>query len=93
MWVGERGFGYRVGKKASAAEIKERLQGDKWAVATFENFAQNLTDNQIDIAVNQAVLGPWLSLNPETFKFEGEFAEEANKIATEDTYRKGWPAT
>ena len=71
---------YRVGKKAAPGEVKERLQGDKWASATFENFAQNLADNQIDIAVNQVVLGPWLSLNTDTLKFEGEFAEEANKI-------------
>ena len=81
---------YRVGKKASPAEIKERLANDKAAMATFENFAQNLTDNQIDLGADQAVLGPWLSLNPDTFKFEGEFAEEANKIASEDSYRKGF---
>jgi predicted dehydrogenase len=81
---------YRVGKKASPGEIKERLQNDKFAAATFENFAQNLADNQIDIATHQAMLGPWLSMNSETFKFEGEFAEEANKIASEDTYRKGF---
>lgn len=81
---------YRVGKKAGKDEIKERLQGDKWATDTFENFAANLADNQIDINVDKAVLGPWLSLNPETLKFEGEFAEEANKIAYEDAYRKGF---
>lgn len=81
---------YRVGKKAKPAEIKERLQGDKFASATFENFAQNLADNQIDIGVQQAVLGPWLAFNPDTFKFEGEFAEEANAITAQDTYRKGF---
>jgi len=80
---------YRVGKKASPAEVKERLQGDKAASETFENFAQNLADNQVDIAVNQVVLGPWLSLNTDTLKFEGEFAEEANKLAAEE-YRKGF---
>src|SRR5205823_10871808 len=86
---------YRVGKKAKPQEIKERLQGDKFATATFENFAQNLADNQIVIGGDQAVLGPWLTFNPDTFKFEGEFAEEANKVATEDQYRKGFelPAT
>ena len=41
---------YRVGKKAKPAEIEERLQGDKFASATFENFAQNLADDKIDIA-------------------------------------------
>jgi predicted dehydrogenase len=81
---------YRVGKKASPAEIKERLQGDKWASATFENFAQNLADDRIDIGVQQAVLGPWLTFNSDTFKFEGEFADEANAITAQDTYRKGF---
>jgi predicted dehydrogenase len=81
---------YRVGKKAKPGEIKERLQGDKFAAATFENFVQNLSDDQIDIGVDQAVLGPWLTFNPDTFKFEGEFAEEANAITAQDTYRKGF---
>ena len=78
---------YRVGKKAAPEQIKERLQGDKAASETFENFAANLAANKLDIGVNQAVLGPWLSLNQDTLKFEGEFAEEANKMATEE-YRK-----
>jgi len=81
---------YRLGKKVKPEEIKERLQGDKMAVATFEDFVANLAANQIDIAVDQAALGPWVSINSDTFKFEGEFAEEANKIATEDGYRKGF---
>ncbi|MCE9518381.1 MAG: Gfo/Idh/MocA family oxidoreductase [Verrucomicrobia bacterium] len=80
---------YRVGKKAKPAEIAERLQGDKFATATFENFAQNLEADKIDIGVDQAVLGSWLSFNSDTYKFEGEFAEEANKIAVEE-YRKGF---
>ena len=78
---------YRLGKKANPAEIKERLQGDKAALATFENFAQNLADNKIDIGMHQAALGPWLSFNSDTFKFEGEFADEANKLGDEE-YRK-----
>lgn len=79
---------YRIGRKTSPAEIKERLQGDKFASATFENFVQNLADDKIDIGVDQAVLGPWLTFNPDTFKFEGEFAAEANALSAQDTYRK-----
>ena len=81
---------YRLGKKVAPAVVKERLQGDKFAAETFENFAQNLADNQVDIGVDQVALGPWLNLNPDTLKFEGEFADEANKIASEDEYRKGF---
>jgi hypothetical protein len=78
---------YRLGKKVAPGEIKERLTGDKFALETFEDFAANLSANQIDIGVDQAALGPWLSINSDTLKFEGEFAEEANKIATEE-YRQ-----
>jgi hypothetical protein len=37
--------------------------------------------------VDQVALGPWLTFNPDTLKFEGEFAEEANKLDQEE-YRK-----
>jgi len=78
---------YRLGKKVKADEIKERLQNDKFATETFQDFVANLEANQIDINVSQASLGPWLAFNPDTFKFEGEFAAEANQVATEE-YRK-----
>lgn len=81
---------YRLGKKVAPAEIKERLQGDKFALETFEDFAANLSANKIDIGVDQAHVGPWLTLNPDTLQFEGEFAAEANKLANEDVYRDGF---
>jgi len=74
---------YRLGKKVAPGEIKERLQGDKAASETFENFVANLTANQVDINAQQPSLGPWLSFNPESLKFEGEFAAEANALDQE----------
>jgi hypothetical protein len=47
-----------------------------------------LKANGIDVASEMAVLGPWLTVNPETERFEGEFAEEANGLLDEG-YRKG----
>jgi hypothetical protein len=75
---------YRLGKKVAPGEIKERLAADKFASATFENFVANLEANQVDINAQQASLGPWLSFNAEAMKFEGEFAEEATKLSTEE---------
>ncbi|MBX7210312.1 MAG: Gfo/Idh/MocA family oxidoreductase [Verrucomicrobiaceae bacterium] len=75
---------YRLGKKASPDEIKERLQGDKAATATFENFAANLAANHIDLAVDQAILGPQLGFDSASLKFTGPFADEANKLVNED---------
>ncbi len=80
---------YRLGKKASPGEVKERLSGDKYATETFEDFAANLAANKIDIAADEVALGPWLTFNQDTLKFEGEFAEDANKLGTEE-YRKGF---
>jgi len=80
---------YRLGKKVSPEEIKERLTDDKFALETFEDFVANLAANKIDIAMDKASLGPWLSFNSDTLKYEGEFADEANKIAT-DEYREAF---
>ncbi|TLD68603.1 Gfo/Idh/MocA family oxidoreductase [Phragmitibacter flavus] len=81
---------YRIGKKTSTGEIKERLQGDKAGQETFDDFVANLAANQINADTDQALLSPWLTFNPDTYKFEGEFAEEANKINEGDVYRKGF---
>lgn len=78
---------YQLGKKTPVGEIKERIQSDKFASETFEDFVANLAANKVDIGVDQAVLGPWLSFNSDTLKFEGEFAEEANKLS-EGSYRE-----
>jgi hypothetical protein len=45
---------------------------------------QNLADNQIDVKTDLAACGPMLEFDPVTEKFIGEFAEEANKLATEE---------
>jgi predicted dehydrogenase len=77
---------YRIGKKVPMEEIKERVQNDKFALETLENFFANLAANKVDVAKDMPALGPWLSINPETLKFEGEFAAEANAIS-QDEYR------
>lgn len=78
---------YRLGKKVSVDEVKERLAGDKFASETLPDFFANLEANQVDLNVHKPSLGPWVSINPETLKFEGEFADEANKLAASDAYR------
>jgi hypothetical protein len=75
---------YRLGKKVSNDEIKERLSTNKAALETFDHFVQNLADNQIDVKTDLAACGPMLEFDPVTEKFIGEFAEEANKLATEE---------
>lgn len=75
---------YRLGKAVSVGEVKERLKNDKAGLETFGHFVQNLVDNKIDLNVDKISAGPWLEFDPVAEKFTGEFAEEANKLATEN---------
>ena len=75
---------YRLGKAVSVDEVKERLKNDKAGLETLEHFVQNLVDNKIDLNVDKISAGPWLEFDPVAEKFIGEFAEEANKLATEN---------
>jgi predicted dehydrogenase len=70
---------YRVGAKKSDAEVRELLKSNAEATATYENFLANLEANQIDLAKEPTIVGPWLEFDPVSEKFVGEFAEEANK--------------
>ncbi len=75
---------YRLGKATSVDEVKERLKNNKDGLETFEHFVQNLVDNKIDLNVDKISAGPWLDFDPVSEKFTGEFAAEANKLATEN---------
>ncbi len=76
-------YSYRVGKTKSDAEIKEMLKGDAAASATYENFAENIRANKIDLEKEQSIVGPWLTFDPIKERFTGDFAEEANKLMDE----------
>lgn len=75
---------YRLGKTVSVDEVKERIKGDAAGLETFEHFVQNLVDNKIDLNVDKISAGPWLEFDPVTEKFVGEFADEANRLATDN---------
>lgn len=81
---------YRIGKTLSHDEIRERVGGSPLVQETLEDFKANLEANKIDLSKEPPVAGPWLTFNPDTLKFEGEFAAEANAIDESDTYRKGF---
>ncbi len=75
---------YRLGKQMKAAEIIERLQGDKPGQELFAEFQKNLAANSIDLAAQPITAGPWLDFDPITNRFTGEFAAEANALCQED---------
>ncbi len=78
---------WRLGKKLKPDEVRERLQSDKAAVDSLVDFNANLVANKIDPASDLAVAGPWLTFDPETERFTGEFADEANHLHEEE-YRQ-----
>lgn len=80
---------YRLGKKVSSDEVKERLSNSKAALETFDHFQENLEANKIDLKTDKVAVGPWLEFDPVKEVFTGEFAEEANKIA-QDEYATGF---
>jgi hypothetical protein len=80
---------YRLGKQMSNAELKERLANDKAGQETLADFIANLEANQIDLGTEKISVGPWLDFDPASEKFTGEFAAEANKLAT-DEYAAGF---
>jgi hypothetical protein len=71
---------YRIGKQASPHELRERLQGDKAALETLERFQTHLDANEVDLAADQAVLGPWLTVDSAAERFSGTFADQANPL-------------
>ena len=79
---------YRLGKKMAPEEIKERLKKSDKGSELFEGIEKHLADNQIDLKATPLAMGPWLQFDPEKEVFTGDMAEEANKLAIADTYRK-----
>ncbi len=79
---------HRIGQKAGAAAVRERLGGGALIQETLADFDANLRANGIDPAQDNAVLGALLTFNPEAERFEGEFSEEANALLDEE-YRAG----
>jgi hypothetical protein len=75
---------YRLGKAKSPGEIRERIQGKKELSNAHERFAEHLAANGIALDKTPAVLGPWLTMDPEKERFVGEMAAEANKLLTRD---------
>ncbi len=80
---------YRLGVKSSPEQIKEAIQANKEALKTFESFQEHLFANWIDLSKTQAVLGPWLKMDPEKEEFVGDFpARWANELLRRDYYRE-----
>jgi predicted dehydrogenase len=78
---------HRLGRRAPLGEMRERIGGRKELAAAFDRFATHLSANGIDLDRTPATLGPVLTLDSDREQFTGEFAREANQMATRE-YRE-----
>jgi predicted dehydrogenase len=71
---------HRLGQQSRPEAIQESLRSDSELLDSFERCREYLRDNGVDLGATPAVLGPWLSLEPEGERFKGEFAAQANAL-------------
>jgi len=69
---------HRLGQGANPQEIREAVKSDPAALETFERFKEHLAVNEIDIAMEKAVLGVPLTMDPKTERFVGN--DKANEM-------------
>jgi predicted dehydrogenase len=75
---------YRLGKETPTGEIAERIKDNKEALDSLERVKAHLAANGMDLEKLAPAMGPVLTMDPETEKFTGAMAEEANKLATRE---------
>jgi predicted dehydrogenase len=82
---------YRLGQRTTPDEIEKAAQVNPHLAETFDRHRQHLARNWINTWEEQATLGPWLDMDPETEKFigDGEYSltRFANDLAKGE-YRK-----
>lgn len=78
---------HRVGQQSSPEEVMGRIRGDTAATETYERFTTHLAVNDVDLAKEQAVLGPWLTVDAQAERFVGEWSETAN-LLIKGSYRE-----
>lgn len=78
---------YRLGRETPPDTIRETIRGNKEYLDAFERCREYLAATGIDLNVKRAVSGPWVTLDPKTEQFVGEFAERANRLSRRE-YRK-----
>ncbi|MFW6161214.1 MAG: Gfo/Idh/MocA family protein [Planctomycetota bacterium] len=78
---------HRVGAQTGIDQVRDRVKGYEEALETLDQMVKHLADNNIDVAKEKPVLGPWLDYDFEAERFTGDHAAAANKLVRED-YRK-----
>jgi len=64
---------YRLGYQTAPDKIRQAIQDYQEALDTFDRIEKHLTANEVDLAKTPAVLGQWLSSDPEKETFTGDW--------------------
>ena len=78
---------HRLGAPANRAKIVERLGDSRGMAETFERFQEHLLVNGVDLQQTPRILGPWVTMDPQTEQFTGTLADEANALCRRE-YRE-----
>jgi predicted dehydrogenase len=69
---------YRIGHEAPRDDIVQSLKSNNVLLDAFERFQEHLLMNVVDVLQTPRIMGPWVTINPDTETFMGEFSDEAN---------------
>jgi predicted dehydrogenase len=72
---------YRLGRESKPEVMLEAIKANPQCSDAFERFQSHLAVNGIDLTRTPATLGPWVTLDPGSEQFVGEFAEQANALS------------
>lgn len=75
---------HRLGKHVSRDEAAAGLNGSNGMSEAFDRIQKHLLVNNVDLEATPYILGPPLTMNPDTERFTGPLAEEANQLVSRD---------
>jgi hypothetical protein len=78
---------YRLGKQAAPEAIAASVKSQGDLADSFQRCREYLQANGVDLGATPAVLGPWLTFDPDQDRFTGDFADQANALS-QRTYRE-----
>jgi predicted dehydrogenase len=78
---------YRLGKQGRPEVIRETIQASNELADAFERCREYMRENEVNLSVTPAVLGPWVTFDPKTERFVNDHAKQANALSQRE-YRQ-----
>ncbi|MBN2314468.1 MAG: Gfo/Idh/MocA family oxidoreductase [Sedimentisphaerales bacterium] len=69
---------YRIGREAPREDIVESIQSNNVLLDAFDRFQEHLLMNVVNVQETPRIMGPWVTIDPETETFVGDFSDQAN---------------